>query len=291
MKKERMRRTAFPYLPLILSFGALSAAVFFSLQALTTDSLAYRFDFVSYGGTFRYPEIRLGSLKISLYWTFQILGIGGMCLLLSRKREEIGIPVWKAVVTGVLLAVFGFVGAKLLFILENFESVLRDGITLGGVSFFGTVFFMPAAIPLIALLLRIPQKGFMDFCTPAGVLMLAVIRIGCFSNGCCEGIRIMAGMRPWVIPAQLIEASLDFSLLAVLLLPRIKARFEGVLYALFMGAYGLIRFAVEFIRNTPKDVLGLSNGQWFSLAALLSSAVVLFISWARKNKDQKGKKR
>ena len=262
--------------------AVLLAALVFSLQALLRDSLDYTLPFVRYGGTFRYPEMRIGNFRLSYYWIMMLLGTAGMSILLSFRKKEHGIGTLRAVLTGILLAVFGFIGAKLLYILENFRSVLKNGLDFSGVSFFGTVFFMPAAIPLIALILRIPRKGFTDFCTPAGLLMLAFIRIGCFTRGCCEGITVHYGMRPWIVPVQLLECSFDLVLLAVLLLPSVKKRFRGVLYCLFMGGYGLIRFAMEFLRDTGKHVFGFSNGQLFSAAAILISALILFLHFRKK---------
>ncbi len=282
-RRQRSMKKPYDYLiPLCCAVLVLALSLVFSLQALTRDSLDYTLPFVRYGGTFRYPDLRIGNFRLSFYWIMMILGTAGMSILLTAGRKDSGIGALKTVITGILLAVFGFIGAKLLYILENFRSVLKNGPDLAGVSFFGTVFFMPAAIPLIALMLRIPRKGFTDFCTPAGLLMLSFIRLGCFMRGCCQGIAVWYGNRPWIVPVQLFECALDLGLLAVLMLPGVKARFRGVLYCLFMGGYGLIRFGLEFLRDTDKTHFGFSNGQLFSTAAVLISAVILFLYFRKQ---------
>ncbi|MBQ6679982.1 MAG: prolipoprotein diacylglyceryl transferase [Lachnospiraceae bacterium] len=269
-------------IPLVAALIVLLIACVFSIEALTAAGAHYRLPFVGFGGTFRYPDVTLGGMRFSLYWSFFIIGIMGMCIISYVRREEIGISPLKSLLTGVLIAIFGFIGAKLLYIIEDFRSVLANGIGFAGISFFGTVFFMPAVIPLISRILGIRKKGFMDFCAPAGVLMLAILRLGCFTRGCCGGILVMVGLRPWIPPVQLVECALDLMLLGMLLHPAVKQRFRGVLYALLMGAYGVIRFLLEFLRDTPKRILGMSNGQIFSLIAVAAAAAVLILYFRKK---------
>lgn len=261
-------------------------AIIYMQQALTGEHLNYALPFVGYGGTFKDMRAKGG---FSLYWAAHIVGIIGMSTISYVRRKEIGINTVQAVLTGVLLAVFGFIGAKLLYIVENLSHVLKYGITLGGVSFFGTVFFMPLAIPLIALILRIKSKDYIDFCTPAGVLMLAFIRMGCFMQGCCGGLTIWISEKPFIFPVQLLECSLDFLLIAILFTERIRERFKHGLYFLFMGGYGTIRILMEFMRKTPKDenmftrfaVDGsvgryvLSDGQIFSIICILICVIYM----------------
>ena len=51
-----------------------------------------------------------------------------------------------------------------------------------------------------------------------------------------------------------------------------------------MLTYGVLRFFVEFLRDTPKDWVTLSHGQWFSLAAIIISAGI----FVRKGVLQRG---
>ena len=49
----------------------------------------------------------------------------------------------------------------------------------------------------------------------------------------------------------------------------------GVLYPCFLLSYGVLRFFVEFFRDTAKDWLYMSHGQWFSIVAILIAVTVL----------------
>lgn len=55
------------------------------------------------------------------------------------------------------MAVFGCLGAKLLYVLENYDYVSKNGISFGGMSFFGTVRLMPIVVSLMAVIFR--KKG------------------------------------------------------------------------------------------------------------------------------------
>ena len=265
------------YLPFAAAALLFLIVLFFFLEAMLSKSLNYTFGFIGYGGTFKYSHIKIGGFSLSLYWAAQCTGIIAMIIICLCRRAFCGIGKVKAVLTGILLFVFGFIGAKLLYIAENFKNVLENGLTLGGVSFFGTVFLLPAFMPLIGLAFEVKPGKYLDFCTPAVLLMLSFIRLGCFMNGCCEGISFWFKGRPVTIPVQLLEAALDFALLGIILSLNRAGKYTGRLYFVFMTGYGIFRFILEFIRNTPKTHLGLSNGQWFALISIAVGIIFLLI--------------
>ena len=49
-----------------------------------------------------------------------------------------------------------------------------------------------------------------------------------------------------------------------------------------MGSYGVIRFAVEFVRDTEKNFAGLSIGQIWSLVAIVIAAAILVVAMKRR---------
>lgn len=126
--------------------------------------------------------------------------------------------------------------------------------------------------------------AFLDYCTPAGILMLISIRTGCFLKGCCHGLTFWVNSRPVIIPSQLIECALDLILLDTIFRLERKEKYKGKLYLFFMGGYGALRFFVEFIRDTPKDVFYLSHGQWFSILSMFLCGVGLMI-FAHSNRS------
>ena len=116
--------------------------------------------------------------------------------------------------------------------------------------------------------------------------MLGTIRIGCFLNGCCGGTICTIGTRHFHWPTQLLEAVCDFGILAwLLLLESRQNNRRGLLYPRFLISYGIVRFIIEFMRDTPKDWLGLSHGQWFSIVAVMAGIAWIVIS-RKKIKEQ-----
>ena len=98
--------------------------------------------------------------------------------------------------------------------------------------------------------------------------MIGVMRFGCFLNGCCGGIQAKIFGQRFQWPTQALESIGDFVILLWLLNLEENKETEGKLYPRFLLTYGILRFIIEFLRDTPKDWLYLSHGQWFSLIAV-----------------------
>jgi phosphatidylglycerol:prolipoprotein diacylglycerol transferase len=93
-------------------------------------------------------------------------------------------------------------------------------------------------------------------------------RLGCFSAGCCYGkpaedlwwaVTYPAGHPSAGIPihpTQLYEAAGMLVVLAILLGVRKVPSFRGKLIWVFLLAYGLLRFGIEFYRGHPRAMLG-----------------------------------
>lgn len=244
-------------------------------KAMFTDSLDYKLDFIAYGGVFKYHYLFWNGGKVSLYWSAHIVGVMGMVMLCLMRGKQFGYTKQFSVVTALLLAVMGYIGAKMLYILENINRVKEKGVSLDGVSFFGTIFFIPVALYLISKMIKTDFGNYLDYCTPAGLIMLICIRTGCFLNGCCQGIYFEYKSRPVIFPSQLLECVLDSILLYVLFAMEDKIK-TGHLYVVFMGGYGVLRFFVECTRDTDKVTLGMSNGQIFSIICVMVLLTTVF---------------
>lgn len=126
-------------------------------------------------------------------------------------------------------------------------------------------------------------------------------RIGCFLAGCCfgktcssfPGVAFPRGSPAWqlhvdsglipataaaslpVHPTQLYEAVaclLIFGWLFFYVRPR--KRFSGQLFFLFMMAYAVARFAIEFLRADDRgEIFGLSTSQFFGIPLFLTGLV------------------
>lgn len=219
-----------------------------------------------------------------MYWLMFFVGAIGILILTYNRRRKYGFgkiaPVFFTLVTVFL----GLAGAKILFILENLKSTIENGITLAGVSFFGSVYLIPLLMPLFGYLFKLKPKRSLDAVAPAVAVMIGCIRIGCFFNGCCGGVMSPFG---FLWPTQAIESICDFMLLFLLLQMEKKTNYEGWLYPTLMVCYSAYRFLIEFLRDTPRGFLGLANGHYFALGGIIAGGVwLLFLIRARRRKTQ-----
>ena len=198
----------------------------------------------------------------------------------------------------IICVVFGFLGAKILFVLENFKAFLEDPLSVIGSS--GFVVYGGIIIAVIAIILYCRIKGYsffryFDLLMPSVALGQAFGRLGCFCAGCCygketdlawgivfpEGSFAPAGVP--LIPTQLISSAGDFAIMIILLLFSKKAKKVGDVGALYLLLYGIGRFLVEFLRQNEQGGFGIfTTAQWISLV-FIAASVVLFI------RNRKGK--
>ena len=272
---------------LFVSLFFFILALIFLVEALITPHLNYILPFVGYGGTFRYNNYTFFEKKISLYLLTYIIGIVSMMIMCIYRARKYQIRYWLAITVSILLAFFGCLGAKIMYILENYDYASQNKLTFGGMSFFGTLFFMLFIIPIIAIIFKKKPAEFLDYCTPAGLVMLTCVRFGCFLKGCCGGVTYWIMNRPIIVPVQLIECTLDILLLAFLFFIEEKKIYKGKLYFIFIGGYGMYRFFLEMLRNTPKTILLFSHGQCFSIICICIMCIALFTGKNKKLPNQK----
>lgn len=208
--------------------------------------------------------IHIGGLAVSTYYLILLAGILGMFLCICKRRTFFSLNIWQCGAFTALLTAVGVAGAMLLFFLESGS--------FGGVSFFGSVYLIPLVMPLVGMLFRLRSGQTMDVCGPCVAIMIGCMRVNCFLSGCCGGVETCLGDFCFSWPTQALDSIGDFAILFWLLRLEAMGKAEGTLYPLFMLAYGTMRFLLEFLRDTPKDWLYLSHGQWFALISILCAA-------------------
>lgn len=215
---------------------------------------------------------------MSAYSIMLCVGVVAMCVITVIRRSKYGMSAWKAILFSLVLTVIGVLGCKLLYIAENFEDFKTNGLTFGGFSFYGAVFLIPIFFLALGRLFRLSPKQAVDCCAPGVAIMISLMRIGCFIDGCCGAFPIEMFGRQVILPVQLFEAAFDFVLLMVLWYLEDTKKAQGYLYPIFMIAYGVMRFGIEFLRDTPKDWLYLSHGQWFSVIATAVALIYITVN-------------
>jgi len=214
-------------------------------------------------------------LDIHGYNFFLMLGAVAMLILMVWRRNQFALSVGQASLYTLLLLITGIAGAKLLFFFEcGMES-------FSGMSFFGAVYLVLLMMPLIGLIFKLKPKDSLDACAPCVAAIVGFQRFGCYCAGCCGGIPIGNSSMHW--PTQLMEGFGDMSILLLLLSLEQKNKAKGYGYPVFLVSYGILRFVIEILRDTPKNWYGLSHGQWFALAGIVL-AVLLIIGDAKWKK-------
>ena len=214
--------------------------------------------------------VQIGPVSVSTLPVMLALGTLGMALSVWKRHTRFSISWFQAILFTLILTVVGVAGAYLMYQLETGE--------WGGVSFYGSVFLIPLLMPLAGKLFRLRSSQSMDLCGPCVAIMIGCLRVNCFLSGCCGGWGMWLGSQYFTWPTQAMDSIGDFSILAWLLHVEEKGQGNGRLYPLFMAAYSIMRFLLEFLRDTPKNVIGMSNGQWYALAAVLLSLLwMLFL--------------
>ncbi|GAB6041199.1 prolipoprotein diacylglyceryl transferase [Endothiovibrio diazotrophicus] len=236
--------------------------------------------------------LELGPLKVRWYGLMYLVGFAGGWWLgrLRVRRPGSG---WKPLemddllfytALGVVLG--GRIGYTLFY---NLPLFLHDPLVLfrvweGGMSFHGGLLGVITALWLFG---RRHGKGFFavaDFVAPLVPIGLFSGRIGNFINGELWGAPTDL---PWGMvfpdagplarhPSQLYEATLEGVVLFLLLwFYSAKPRPTMAVSGLFLSAYGIFRFLVEFVRQ-PDIQIGYLAGGWFTMGQLLSTPMILF---------------
>lgn len=185
------------------------------------------------------------------------------------------VDIWKIVVSSLLLTISGLLGAKLMFWIESGK--------VGGVSFFGAIFLPPLSMSLVAMLLSIPVGTLLDMCAPAECIMLALLKIKCFFDGCCKGkVIYVVDTLEIRFPSQMIEMLTVLGVFVFLLVLIRKGKYAYQIYAWYMVGYGITRFGLNLLRETEPFVWILPAGNFW---ALISSVIgVIWIVICKRKK-------
>src|SRR5512145_1402475 len=254
---------------------------------------------------FVHPEfdpvaIQIGPVAVRWYGLMYLVGfVGGLLLARWRVHRHPELGWTKHDIDDLLFyCILGVVlGGRLGYVLfYKLGEYLHDPIKMvylweGGMSFHGGFLGVILAMAWYARRSRRHWFAVTDFLAPLSPIGLGAGRLGNFINGELWG---RPTDLPWAMifptvdsqprhPSQLYEFGLEGVLLfAVLWLFASRPRPLGAVSALFLIAYGLLRFLVEFTRE-PDAFLGtlaldLTMGQWLSLPMFFGGVVML--AWA-----------
>ena len=237
----------------------------------------------------------IGPLTVHSYGLMIALGIL-VCVFMgmyrARKYGYKDEAVLDIAIFGILS---GFVGAKLLYVLVEFDSFLKNPMdVLGSEGFvvYGGIIVGALVGILYCRIKKLPCWEYFDLLAPSIAVAQGFGRIGCFLAGCCygicwgvtfpEGSFAPAGVP--LIPTQLISSAGDFIITGILLVYSKHNKKAGNVGILYMLLYGIGRFLVECLRSDDRGTVGLlSTSQFISIGIILLAIILFFRHQIFKN--------
>jgi len=252
---------------------------------------------------------RIGPFIVTWHGVFSVLGILAAARLGLWLLEKDGVDTTRSSDGVAWMVVLGLVGARLLYVWENFKlfaggSLLRIfALNEGGISQWGGLFGAMVGAYIWARRARISYWKLIDASGPAAMVGVAVGRIGDVINGEHHGTPTNL---PWGVeyvnsmtlgePGKVVHPEVGYEMflcLALLgaLLPfhqKLKARLpNGVTGFIYLGFYAAGRFFLSFLRTDPALFLGLRQAQ---LASLLMVAIAIvasaFLLWRARTPSE-----
>jgi len=190
---------------------------------------------------------------------------------------------------GVASIIVGFGAAALFQATYNYIENPENGFRLdGGITFLGGLI---GGIVCFLTLYFIFRKRYKTRLTQVLSMFPCAItvghafgRIGCFFAGCCYGketdsfLGVQFPHLPHPVhPTQLYEAAFLFLLFGILFYLLMKKDFKHNL-SIYLIAYGIFRFLIEFVRNDDRGALvaGISPSQFWSLLMVVAGVILYF---------------
>jgi phosphatidylglycerol:prolipoprotein diacylglycerol transferase len=161
----------------------------------------------------------------------------------------------------------------------------RDVMPMGGRTVLGGLLGGWIAVDVAKWLLRISAPSGDGFALPLAIA-LALGRLGCASAGCCAGQFCDPAWWAWHdatgqprLPIQYLEAFFHAGMAMWLWQAGRRHWAGGRRLAIYLTLYAVVRFTLEFVREHPPVVLGLSWYQWLAVGLCLLAG----LTWWRRS--------
>lgn len=253
-----------------------------------------------------FPYFYLFGKLISVYALMSLVGILTAGTFAYHYAKKVHLDTIEMTIL-LLVSVFaGWAGSHLTYALVNYQDLwafltnlkritsfsqffLYFQYVFGGAVFYGGLIFgIPAGLRY-GRRKGLDLAAYSDVAAAAIPLFHAFGRIGCFLGGCCYGVESRIGFiytRAIVeeangvrrFPIQLVESFCNFTLFFLLWYFLRKKKHEGKLLSLYLCAYALIRFTLEFWRGDEFRgfILGMSTSQFISILVFGAGLAMLF---------------
>src|SRR5579884_2229477 len=238
--------------------------------------------------------ISIGSFFVPTYGVLVAIGFLTGLIITIRLAKRAGLPPELIANLGVYCGIAGLLGGKLGMFLFDWkmywnnpgEIFSRETLQAAGVYQSGLILALLVAV----LYIRhhgLPWLQTLDVFAPGIAIGHGIGRLGCLAAGCCWGVPTKL---PWGItftnqeanrltgvplgvslqPTQIYEAVAEAIIFGALLWRIRRPHSPGEIIGLYLVAYSIVRFLVEFLRvHEQPTQLGLSLTQWIAMGTFL----------------------
>ena len=262
---------------------------------------------------------RIGPFPIYSFGLLLGIGflLGSYILSLELKRKKLN-PEIASTIT-ILAVVFGIAGAKILFLIEEWKTFVRNPIgeafTPGGLTWYGGFILGMTAISLYVRSKKIPFLKIWDGLAMGLIIAYGVSRLGCHLSG--DGDYGFPTTLPWgtnyekgtsppsrtfaifpeitsrypggVVPdntpchpTPVYEFLLGVVGFALMWNLRKRPWPDGKMFMLYLMISSLFRFSVEFLRLNPRLLFGLSEAQLISVPLFFAGLAGFYLLDGRR---------
>ena len=250
-----------------------------------------------------YPILfEVGGITVYSYGFFIALGtIAGVAYMAKQGKKEVGLTFDQANNLFLVIFIAALVGGKVFLFFEDPGRYVNEPgklIAGRGFVFYGSFLFAVPAMLIYFRRHKLPALAMLDVMAITTCLVHGFGRIGCFLAGCCHGkptgfftavtftdeACFADPLNTPLHPTQLYEACFIFLVMIGLMMLRHRRTFHGQLFLLYLMAYALGRFVIEYFRGDLgrgyiiENVI--SHSQLIALIILLSVAI-LYIQKSR----------
>jgi len=221
-----------------------------------------------------------------------------MLFYLRWRARKYQFPVIKTLDLGIIVTIFGFIGARLFHVFYEYPSYYQKNplaifkIWEGGYVFLGGLIAgILSGLILIQWRKEKPLR-YLDLFAPVIALGYSIGRLACFFQGCCYGKPttsifglhfinlIHTGESFARFPTQLFASIGEFIVYLILISLEKKEsirKIKGQIFFYWMIGHGINRMFMEIYRDDPRGPLWLGMGIsfWIAFAVLLSGGAGL----------------
>lgn len=227
-------------------------------------------------------------IEVQTYGVSKALAAVVGAYLLGRAFERAGLKCETAHSLVLWATLWGFVGAKIYYLLEQGSSISLHDLGGSGFTWYGGLIGGSVASLVIIRRERLPLGRVADLMSIPLTLAYGIGRLGCFVSG--DGTYGRPTDLPWgmafphgvvatdipVHPTPLYEAIAAVAIAGLLWLLRRRLR-QGALFGAYLVLSGISRVLVELVRTNDPALFGLTQPQLWALLSIVGGFTLILL--------------